>query len=557
MRKFRRMRYLLFLFMAVSSLVSYATYQRPELLLYNGKTYSMQYVEPMEKFKDINIVKNKVGKYRVSNLWRGYRGKYEIENSMLVCKEVSIYVDREFEVVCQDVIKDGIVCDWFTKKNIRLCGEIKFPWFLGEKEYAMDVENGKVKIRVVKEMPYKRFSYEDIEARKGVEYNPDADNLDDWVELGFLATSHRYSEFKYEGWGDIDTFKKILAKKTIRTRGILISSQKCSYLRLPATRTTPCVDAMFMATYPDYVDKRVEVVIENPLQLSAKIISIRELEKWESMHNQKSPPAIFRTYEQSYNFTEELKKISFSQLKKEDIDESKLQKQFKIERSSLEFSLKYKKGESTFRDKKNIFADNISFESDKYDIIVHYPNLDLNNVNLEINFYFNFPHSFKPDIEKLLKWKLPKKILFAGIEVWDFDKETNKSFKYLIAPTEKSEEIANSLNDVEVLKAFEVLAGMQFRSDYALGLAKIKVLTNKIKNIDFKKYEEFAYLLVWAIDFKCGRESAKVYAERFENYMGVPTPFNEAFINSPDFLYVKKREEIGIKCYRLFCDKKK
>ena len=557
MRKFRRMRYLLFLFMAVSSLVSYATYQRPELLLYNGKTYSMQYVEPMEKFKDINIVKSKVGKYLVSNLWRGYRGKYEIENSMLVCKEVSIYVDGELEVVCQDVIKDGIVCDWFTKKNIRLCGEIKFPWCLEEKEYAMDVENGKVQIRVVKEMPYKRFSYKDINARKGVEYNPDADNLDDWVELGFLATSHRYSGFKYEGWGDIDTFKKILAKKTIRTRGILISSQKCSYLRLPATRTTPCVDAMFMATYPDYVDKRVEVVIENPLQLSAKIISIRELEKWESMHNQKSPPAIFRTYEQSYNFTEEVKKVSFSRLKKEDIDESKLQKQFKIERSSLKFSLKYKKGESTFRYKKNIFADNISFESDKYDIIVHYPNLDLNNVNLEINFYFNFPHSFKPDIEKLLKWKLPKKILFTGIEVWDFDKETNKSFKYLIAPTEKSEEIANSLNDVEVLKAFEVLARMQFRSDNVLGWAKIKALTNKIKHIDFKKYNEFAYLLVWAINFKCGRESAKVYAERFENYMGTPTPFNEAFINSPDFLDVKKREEIGIKCYRLFCDKKK
>ena len=67
----------------------------------------------------------------------------------------------------------------------------------------------------------------------------------------------------------------------------------------------------------------------------------------------------------------------------------------------------------------------------------------------------------------------------------------------------------------------------------------------------------FAYLLVWAIDFKCGRESAKVYAERFENYMGMPTPFNEVFINSPDFLDVKKREEIGSKCYRLFCDKKK
>ena len=252
-----------------------------------------------------------------------------------------------------------------------------------------------------------------------------------------------------------------------------------------------------------------------------------------------------------------MKKVSFSQLKKEDIDESKLQKLFKIERSSVLLNLKYKKGESTFRDKKDFFADHISFESDKYDIIEHYPNIDLSNINLEIDFHFNFPHSSKPDIEKLLKWKLPKKILFAGIEVWNFDKETNKSFKYLIAPTEKLEEVAKSLNDVEVLKAFEVLARMQINSDYELGWLKIKALTDKIKNIDFKKYNEFAYLLVWAIDFKYDRESAKVYAERFENYMGVPTPFNEAFINSPDFFDVKKREEIGSKCYSLFCNKKK
>ena len=542
-----------FLVMLLFSVVSFATEQEPELLSYNGEMYEMEYVEPMEQFKDIKIVKNKAESL-ITSLWRRYRGKYTIENSMLVCKEVSIYQGNGyFKPVCQDVIKDGVVCDWFTQKNIRLIKVRGIPQraMLEEKEYAMDVKKGKVQIRIAREMPHKRFSYEDLKARKGVEYNPDADNLDTWIELGFMKNYNSRHYNGYSGWCDISTFKNILAKKRIRTRGVLTySSKSYSRLTLPATRSTPSATCLFEGEYPEFKGKRVEVEIENPLQLSQRIVSIRELGKSESMHNQKSPNAIFRFGEQRTIFTKEVEKL-FPQIKKGTIDESKLEKTFSIENRGISLVIKYKVGESLPVEKYCLHSE-LQGKRD-YDIVFHYPNFDFGNMNFECSVGFGSCHFSDSNIDNILNWNLPKKITLGGIEVWRLEKETNKTLKFLVSPLEKSGEIAKSLNDVEALNALALLSdmGTPLVERTPLCKEKIKILSTRIKDINFKKNSGYIYLLVRAVHFNCGRDTAKIYAKLFEDIAGKPTAFNENFIDSPDFFNSQKLDEVATECEKI------
>ena len=73
----------------------------------------------------------------------------------------------------------------------------------------------------------------------------------------------------------------------------------------------------------------------------------------------------------------------------------------------------------------------------------------------------------------------------------------------------------------------------------------------QIKDINFKKNSGYIYLLVRAVHFNCGRDTAKIYAKLFEDIVGKPTAFNENFIDSPDFFNSQKLDEVATECEKI------
>lgn len=537
----------------------YATEQIPDRLLWNGKTYLIgSYQYPFEKFGQIKKVKER--NPRVSTaLWRRYVAEFEIVNGKLVCKR--LFDGKQPDGggdFCGDIIGDGIFCDWFSGKNIKLI-EMRpsySAFFLEEKSYVLNVKNGMAEVVLAREMPEIRMSHEDKVRRGKTPYDPKSDNLQSWFELGYLM--FRPKNFEYDGWPDIDICKSILQSRKVKTRGILQYCKKLkdgtwsAVLYLPATRTSPKAYLVIGCPFDcsKFLKRAVEAEIENPLRVSAAIASLRELKKSESIHNAGGKRIAPDDYKARGEFADNLKKL-YAKIQKGSIDESKLSVKFSVNMGNISLIVKYPEiGTPLYSE--YLFLNGI--RQNCFDIEMFYPDTTLKCASFELRISFNFHNTPTPDFDSLENWKMPKIVSLGGIELWRFENEKNKVLKFITSPLQDLKKIAEDMTDTEALNALQVLSFMRANADET-GRERIVEISRRIKDVDFRKHPDFAHLLSWAVDFNCGRDTAKIYAAKLAEFIGHESEFNGAFIDSCDFENAATRREVARKVYSRILNK--
>ncbi|CAA6801502.1 MAG: Unknown protein [uncultured Aureispira sp.] len=115
-----------------------ATFQIPDRLIYEGKTYNL-HKNPLEVYFKEHPRKRPEGDISTTALWRGYIATFEIENKLLVLKDLQIQVYQHRKgkqqwrpnVVLKSVLKDVFPegecfkIDWCTEILMLPSGKIK------------------------------------------------------------------------------------------------------------------------------------------------------------------------------------------------------------------------------------------------------------------------------------------------------------------------------------------------------------------------------------------------------------------------------------------------
>jgi len=118
----------LFLFLALlPTAKSFATAQYPDILIYEGKEFSL-HTNPLEELFSKNEDKRPKGDVTSTALWRGYVAKFEIKDGWLFAKEVNVKIvlDREAREYERKYGWKNVIADVFkTEKDKRL------DWFSG------------------------------------------------------------------------------------------------------------------------------------------------------------------------------------------------------------------------------------------------------------------------------------------------------------------------------------------------------------------------------------------------------------------------------------------
>lgn len=453
---------------------------------------------------------------------------FEIENGRLVCKKLlSRTADGEVETRKSE-IGGGIFCGWFSAENVGLremrSGGERF--FLEKKSYALDVEKGAARVRIAREMPELRMSYSDSERRAGVVYD---DVRDDWsgcFELGHFCLQPNRME--YSGFADLDVASDILRLKRVKTRGFVSSYFKSRrgtvYLKLnlPPTRTSGyCYASFVCADFFDFEGDAVEIEVENPLTLSQRVVAIRALSKGESVHNPRG-----KTYVPSFDanraFLRGVKKL-YPEVSSANIDARKLSAKMSAGYGGFSLAAKYCGGEG--RRAYESVSVGVS-DASEFDYAFCYPDFDLKNAAFSVVFRF-VPKNFS-DIEN---WRFPKRVKLGGIDCWSFDGERSAAFRFATSPLGNIEKIAGEMDDLEVLETLSFLLSSNAQSS-ASGAERLRVAALRAGRVDFKKYPDYARMLV---NFDAGRAVAKIFAERLADFLGFDCGFNAAFIDSKDF----------------------
>lgn len=496
----------------------------PDRLIWNGKTYQIEgYVYPFEKVGAGGALGGSFSKSCFRNVY-----VFEIENGRLVCKKLlSRTADGEVETRKSE-IGGGIFCGWFSAENVGLremrSGGERF--FLEKKSYALDVEKGAARVRIAREMPELRMSYSDSERRAGVVYD---DVRDDWsgcFELGHFCLQPNRME--YSGFADLDVASDILRLKRVKTRGFVSSYFKSRrgtvYLKLnlPPTRTSGyCYASFVCADFFDFEGDAVEIEVENPLTLSQRVVAIRALSKGESVHNPRG-----KTYVPSFDanraFLRGVKKL-YPEVSSANIDARKLSAKMSAGYGGFSLAAKYCGGEG--RRAYESVSVGVS-DASEFDYAFRYPDFDLKNAAFSVVFRF-VPKNFS-DIEN---WRFPKRVKLGGIDCWSFDGERSAAFRFATSPLGNIEKIAGEMDDLEVLETLSFLLSSNAQSS-ASGAERLRVAALRAGRVDFKKYPDYARMLV---NFDAGRAVAKIFAERLADFLGFDCGFNAAFIDSKDF----------------------
>lgn len=514
---------LFFLAGAALCLPLFAEEPPPDRLIWNGKTYQIEgYVYPFEKVGAGGALRGSFSKSCFRNVY-----VFEIENGRLVCKKLlSRTADGEVETRKSE-IGGGIFCGWFSAENVGL-REMRSGGervFLEEKSYALDVEKGAARVRIAREMPELRMSYPDSERRAGVVYDPSRDDWRGCFELGHFCLKPMRME--YSGFADLSVAREILRLKRVKTRGFVSSyfrSRRGTVylnLNLPPTRTSGFCSASFVcADFFDFEGDAVEVEIENPLTLSQRVVAIRALSKRESVHNPRGKKYV-PNYETGRVFVADLKKL-YPEISSANIDARKLSSKMSAGYGGFSFAVFY--GERARR-----AVDSVSVgvsDASEFDYAFRYPDFDLKNAAFSVVFRF-VPKNFS-DIEN---WRFPKRVKLGGIDCWSFDGERSAAFRFATSPLGNIEKIAGEMDDLEVLETLSFLLSSNAQSS-ASGAERLRVAALRAGRVDFKKYPDYARMLV---NFDAGRAVAKIFAERLADFLGFDCGFNAAFIDSKDF----------------------
>lgn len=121
-----------FVFTCLFSILVFATEQRPDKIIYNGKEYSLNnfileiYFDkyPEKHPIDIGLAEDILN----TGLWRGYIATYEVVNNELWIKDIQVYNKCKDKMVCLSVI-DQV----FPKKEDR-----KITWYSGVLELVSE-----------------------------------------------------------------------------------------------------------------------------------------------------------------------------------------------------------------------------------------------------------------------------------------------------------------------------------------------------------------------------------------------------------------------------------
>lgn len=344
-------------------------------------------------------------------------------------------------------------------------------------------------------------------------------------ELGHFCLKPLRME--YSGFADLSVAREILRLKRVKTRGFVSSyfrSRRGTVylnLNLPPTRTSGFCSASFVcADFFDFEGDAVEVEIENPLTLSQRIVAIRALSKRESVHNPRGRKYV-PNYETGRAFVADLKKL-YPEISSANIDARKLSSKMSAGYGGFSFAVFY--GERARR-----AVDSVSVgvsDASEFDYAFRYPDFDLKNAAFSVVFRF-VPKNFS-DIEN---WRFPKRVKLGGIDCWSFDGERSAAFRFATSPLGNIEKIAGEMDDLEVLETLSFLLSSNAQSS-ASGAERLRVAALRAGRVDFKKYPDYARMLV---NFDAGRAVAKIFAERLADFLGFDCGFNAAFIDSEDF----------------------
>ncbi|MDD2244889.1 MAG: hypothetical protein PHR13_09805 [Dysgonamonadaceae bacterium] len=103
----------------------FATAQESDQLIYNGKMYSLS-SNPLESYFEKYPDKRPRPEVMTSSLWRGYVATFEIRDSMLYVKDISVqYLDNS-DKKNRDVKWKSVLKEVFPKQK-----EIKVDWLTG------------------------------------------------------------------------------------------------------------------------------------------------------------------------------------------------------------------------------------------------------------------------------------------------------------------------------------------------------------------------------------------------------------------------------------------
>lgn len=511
----------------------------PDRLIWDGKTYQIEgYVYPFEKVGaggSFGLAGKSFSNSCARNVY-----VFAIEGGRLVCKKLLERTAGGEVEIGQKEIGGGIFCDWFSAKNIGLremrSGGDRF--FIGEKSYVLDVEKGAAQVRLVREMPELRMSYADKERRAGVVYD---DVRDDWsgcFELGHFCLQPNRME--YSGFADLGVASDILRLKRVKTRGFVSSYFKSRrgtvYLKLnlPPTRTSGyCYASFVCADFFDFEGDAVEIEVENPLTLSQRVVAIRALTKGESVHNPRG-----KTYVPSFDanraFLRGLKKL-YPEVSSANIDARKLSAKMSAGYGGFSLAAKYCGGEGRRAyESVSVGVSDVS----EFDYAFRYPDFDLKNAAFSVVFRFT-----SKDFSDIENWRFPKRVKLGGVDCWDFDKERNAAFRFATSPLAGIEKIAGEMGDLDALETLSFLLSSNAQATTS-GAERLRVAAVRAGRVDFKKYPDYAAMLV---EFGAGRAVAKIFAERLADFLGFDCGFNAAFVDSKDFDNPKKCREISIR----------
>ena len=108
-------------FSFIIPVVTYATAQEPDYIIYNGEKYSL-FVNPLEAYFSINPDKRPRSNVRSTSLWRGYVATFEIINKELYLKDIKVEISTgdirrtEWKSVLPEFLdgKQNLKIDWFS-----------------------------------------------------------------------------------------------------------------------------------------------------------------------------------------------------------------------------------------------------------------------------------------------------------------------------------------------------------------------------------------------------------------------------------------------------------
>lgn len=511
----------------------------PDRLIWNGKTYQIEgYVYPFEKVGAsgrFGVVGSSFSNSCARNVY-----VFAIENGRLVCKKLLERTAGGEVEIGQKEIGGGIFCDWFSAKNVGLremrSGGERF--LLAEKSYVLDVEKGSAQVRLAREMLELRMSYADKERRTGADYDPARDDWSGCFELGHFCL--RPFRMENSGFADLDVARDILSRKRAKTRGFVSSYFKSRrgtvYLKLnlPPTRTSGHCSASFVcADFFDFEGDAVEVEVENPLTFSQRVVAIRALSKRESVHNPRGKTYV-PNFETSRAFLRGVKNL-YPEISPANIDARKLSAKMSAGYGGFSLAVKYP-AQAQPRACESVSV-GVS-DASEFDYAFHYPDFDLKNAAFSV--VFRFVSKNFSDIEN---WRFPKRAKLGGVDCWDFGKERNAAFRFATSPLAGIEKIACEMGDLDALETLSFLLSSNAQAT-ASGAERLRVAAVRAGRIDFKKYPDYAAMLV---EFGAGRAVAKIFAERLADFLGFDCGFNAAFIDSKDFDNPQKCREISIR----------